>query len=228
MSQEFPGFLDSVCESLDAVSRLTRSSLMVFDFVKSEIVYHSRKLLFIDGDIPGGVNPYWSIATEDSLGRVAETKGAYLRLLPSFSPEMKTNHACVMDLNIICSGRERAITQKFTPLKFGDDGRLVLGLFSIAPCMKPGDNVTVFGDDFRFRYDWAMKEFIPLSQCVRLTSAEKEILILALEGLTTKEIAKDLCRSENTVKTHKERLFDKLQISSLSEAYLYVTNHMLD
>lgn len=53
MSQEFPVFLDSVCESLDAVSRLTRSSLMVFDFVKSEIVYHSRKLLFIDGDEGG-------------------------------------------------------------------------------------------------------------------------------------------------------------------------------
>lgn len=201
---------------------------MVFDFVKSEIVYHSRKLLFIDGDIPVGVNPYWSIATEDSLGRVVETKEAYLRLLSSFSPEMKTNHACVMDLNIISSGREWAITQKFTPLKFGDDGRLALGMFSIAPCMNPGDNVAVFGDDFRFRYNPELKEFIPLSQSIHLTAAEKLVLTMAMEGFSSKEIAEKMGRSVNTVKTHKERLFEKLQINSLSEAYLYVVNNMLD
>ena len=43
-----------------------------------------------------------------------------------------------------------------------------------------------------------------------ITARELEILGLIASGLSNREIADRLCLSENTVKTHSTRLFDKL------------------
>jgi DNA-binding NarL/FixJ family response regulator len=51
-----------------------------------------------------------------------------------------------------------------------------------------------------------------------LTQREREILALLADGLANKQIAARLGISTNTVKTHLELLFDKLDVSSRTEA----------
>jgi len=51
-----------------------------------------------------------------------------------------------------------------------------------------------------------------------LTPREREILALLADGLSNKQIAARLGISTNTVKTHLELLFDKLEVSSRTEA----------
>jgi two-component system nitrate/nitrite response regulator NarL len=53
---------------------------------------------------------------------------------------------------------------------------------------------------------------------VRLSSRERELLMLATEGLTTGEIAERLCLSPNTVKTYWQRLYEKLGTSDRASA----------
>jgi DNA-binding NarL/FixJ family response regulator len=53
---------------------------------------------------------------------------------------------------------------------------------------------------------------------VLLTSREREILGLLADGMGNKQIAARLGISTNTVKTHLELLFDKLDVSSRAEA----------
>jgi len=53
---------------------------------------------------------------------------------------------------------------------------------------------------------------------VLLTSREREILGLLADGMGNKQIAARLGISTNTVKTHLELLFDKLEVSSRAEA----------
>ncbi|HEV3485129.1 MAG TPA: helix-turn-helix transcriptional regulator, partial [Vicinamibacterales bacterium] len=48
---------------------------------------------------------------------------------------------------------------------------------------------------------------------VGLTQREHEILGLIAQGLSNREIAEKLFVSENTVKTHSSRVFDKLGVS---------------
>lgn len=51
-----------------------------------------------------------------------------------------------------------------------------------------------------------------------LTPRERDILALLADGLGNKQIAARLGISTNTVKTHLELLFDKLDVSSRTEA----------
>jgi DNA-binding CsgD family transcriptional regulator len=51
-----------------------------------------------------------------------------------------------------------------------------------------------------------------------LTPRERDILALLADGLGNKQIAARLGISTNTVKTHLELLFDKLEVSSRTEA----------
>lgn len=47
---------------------------------------------------------------------------------------------------------------------------------------------------------------------LRITKREHEILALIAQGLSNREIAETLFVSENTVKTHSSRLFDKMDV----------------
>ena len=51
-----------------------------------------------------------------------------------------------------------------------------------------------------------------------LTRREREILALLADGFGNKQIAARLGISTNTVKTHLELLFDKLDVSTRTEA----------
>ncbi len=57
-----------------------------------------------------------------------------------------------------------------------------------------------------------------LETCSFLTSREKEIIQLAHEGLTNKEIASRLFISAGTVKKHFDNIFNKLQVGNKMQA----------
>ena len=55
-------------------------------------------------------------------------------------------------------------------------------------------------------------------EALGITKRELEILELIAEGLSNREIAERICVSENTVKTHSSRLFDKLNAKRRTQA----------
>jgi len=57
----------------------------------------------------------------------------------------------------------------------------------------------------------------------QLTTREREVLILLGEGLSNKEIAKNLFVSEYTVKKHVNRILAKLELKGRVQAALYVS-----
>jgi DNA-binding NarL/FixJ family response regulator len=60
---------------------------------------------------------------------------------------------------------------------------------------------------------------------VKLTKREKEVLALIGEGLTTKEIGKQLFIANTTVETHRRNLLDKLGKKNSKELLLYVAKN---
>jgi DNA-binding CsgD family transcriptional regulator len=58
-----------------------------------------------------------------------------------------------------------------------------------------------------------------------ITPRELEVLQLIAEGLSNKEMAKRMFVSENTVKTHASRVFDKLGASRRTQAVQIAKSH---
>ena len=54
-----------------------------------------------------------------------------------------------------------------------------------------------------------------------LTEREMEVLTLATRGLSNQDIAGELCLSLRTVQAHLSHIFNKLQVSSRTEAVVY-------
>jgi DNA-binding NarL/FixJ family response regulator len=58
-----------------------------------------------------------------------------------------------------------------------------------------------------------------------LTPREEQVVALVADGLSNREVARELCLSEHTIKKHLFRIFDKLGISSRVELVLYALSH---
>ena len=64
-------------------------------------------------------------------------------------------------------------------------------------------------------------------QQLGITARELEILQLIASGMSNREIAEKLFVSENTVKTHSSRLFDKLEAKRRTQAVQIAKEHRL-
>lgn len=64
----------------------------------------------------------------------------------------------------------------------------------------------------------------PSKHVAKLSTREREVLALIARGLSNAAIAQKLEISEHTVKTYNERLFEKLGVSSRSQAAVYGAN----
>ena len=58
-----------------------------------------------------------------------------------------------------------------------------------------------------------------------LTGREEQVVALVADGLSNREIARELGLSEHTIKKYLFRIFDKLGVSSRVELVLYAVNH---
>ncbi len=73
----------------------------------------------------------------------------------------------------------------------------------------------------------AFTENLQEIQRLGITPREREILSLIAGGLSNREIAERLFISENTVKTHSSRLFEKLQAKRRTQAVQLAKQHGL-
>ncbi|MDA8234723.1 MAG: response regulator transcription factor [Clostridia bacterium] len=61
----------------------------------------------------------------------------------------------------------------------------------------------------------------PVGDKKELSFREREVLRMVAQGATNKEIASELCISENTVKNHLRNILDKLQLENRVQAAAY-------
>ena len=66
-----------------------------------------------------------------------------------------------------------------------------------------------------------------MSRCNRLTSREKEILVLAAKGMKTSQIAHSLSISIHTVRSHFKNIYPKISVNNRTEAIMFAMQHRL-
>jgi DNA-binding NarL/FixJ family response regulator len=62
---------------------------------------------------------------------------------------------------------------------------------------------------------------LPLVDQSIITPREREIVILIAKGLTSKDIARKLCRSVKTIETHRSNIMEKLELKNIADIVRY-------
>lgn len=225
--------LASVIQTVDAIARINNQSCFVIDFDNHELLYRSEQLVYIDEATLKDkrrecANPYWSLISEETLEKLLMIKNYYPEVDERFSLEEYANHVNTIDYPIILRNHELFINQKFTPLQMRSDAITKIGMFTINYSNKKNIESTIITPSGkRFIFDFAQKRYQEYDLGITLTLVEKAILHRARQGMTNEEIAKNLFISVNTVKTHRMRIFKKLQVETITEALTVVGNYQL-
>lgn len=144
--------------------------------------------------------------------------------------EKRKDYTISYDFHLInTKGQQTLINHKMTPLFLTSEGKLwkAIAMVSLSSETTSG-NIKVTNrknnqvDHYNLNGDYWNKTI-----AVKLTSREKEILNHSTRGFTIHHIAEVLCISPDTVKFHRKKLFEKLDVVNISEAITYVTNNNL-
>jgi len=126
-------------------------------------------------------------------------------------------------------GKTILINQKLTPLFLTEEGKLWKAIcFVSLSTEQDSGNITVYSknDGSILKYN-LKRNFWESTEKIKLAKREKEIIELSTRGFTINEIAETIFISPDTVKFHRRKLFEKLDVSTISEAIAYVTNNKL-
>lgn len=121
------------------------------------------------------------------------------------------------------------INHKLTPLFFTEQGELwkALCLLSLSNKNESG-NIKIFHNSDQAVYSYDLKgSFWKEDKKTILTKREREIIYLSAKGYTIYQIAKRMSVSIETVKYHRSRLYNKLDVANMTSAIVHAINNKL-
>ena len=121
------------------------------------------------------------------------------------------------------------INHKLTPIFITTEGKIwkALCVVSLSSHDSSGNVLlSKTGEDSFWELDLAAGVWNKLNKS-KLTERELQIVRLYAQGLTISQIADRMCIAVDTVKFHRKKLFDKLNVKNIGEALAYVKNNKL-
>ncbi|WP_299677576.1 response regulator transcription factor [uncultured Tenacibaculum sp.] len=222
-------------EPVKAFARTTYKSIYIIDYEKKGFEYVSDNPLFLCGHTAEEVEKmgyafYFKYVTEPDLDLLLKINTIGFDFYEKIPVEERKNYTISYDFHLKNNeGKIILINQKLTPLFLTNDGKIwkALCIISLSAEQNSG-NIKVYkkGDNKIFKYDLE-GDFWKTTEKIKLSSRESEILRYSVRGYTINEIAEAIFVSPDTVKFHRRKLFDKLEVVNISEAIAYATNNRL-
>jgi DNA-binding CsgD family transcriptional regulator len=132
--------------------------------------------------------------------------------------------------NYMWTGNKSAYLMAYHKIKpVWSNGKIQFGLclLSISVIRKPGNLRIYYRKSLNYdEYVFGNRKWKRI-EVKQLTDRQINILILAKQGKTSKEIAEELSLSPNTVRNMETILYRKLGVHSISEAVTFTTNHQM-
>lgn len=227
--------INNYIEAIKAFSRTTYSSLYVIDYQKKGFDYVSDNPLFLCGQTAEEVKEmgyefYFKYVPPEDLDLLLKINTVGFDLYETKPIEERKDYTISYDFLLKTEeGKQILINQKLTPIFLNKEGKVwkALCVVSLSTKLKSG-NITVYkkGSNITYKYDLEGNYWKTVTK-TNLTDREKEIIQYSIRGYTIKEIAEKIFVSPDTVKFHRKKLFEKLEVSNISEAITYVTNNKL-
>lgn len=220
---------------VEAFSRTTYNSIYIIDYEKKGFDYVSSNPLFLCGHTPEEVKEmgyefYFKHVPKKDIELLLKINTIGFDMYQNVPLEDRKEYTISYDFSIKTEGQNTIlINQKLTPLFLNEEGKVwkAICIISLSPEQQSG-NIKVYknGDSAVLKYNLS-KDYWETLQEIQLSDREKEIIQLSIRGYTINQIAEKIHLSSDTVKFHRKKLFDKLEVSNISEAIVYATNNML-
>ncbi|WP_299884004.1 LuxR C-terminal-related transcriptional regulator [uncultured Lacinutrix sp.] len=222
-------------EPIKAFARTTYKSIYIIDYESKGFEYVSENPLFLCGHTAEEVKEmgyafYFKYVTKDDLDLLLKINNAGFEFYEKIPAQERKFHTISYDFHLKNQeGKVILINQKLTPLFLTSDGKIwkAICIISLSNEQNSG-NIKIYkkGSDKIFKYDLE-GEFWKTEEKIKLTNREKEVLLFSTRGYTINEIAEAIFVSPDTVKFHRRKLFDKLEVANISEAISFAINNKL-
>ncbi|MDF1695522.1 MAG: helix-turn-helix transcriptional regulator [Saprospiraceae bacterium] len=235
VSNEAQKQTENYLEPVMAFARSTYKSIYVIDYEKKGFEYVSENPLFLCGHTAEEVKEmgyafYFKYVTEPDLQLLLKINTIGFEFFSKIPVEERKYHTISYDFHLKNQeGKVILINQKLTPMFLTEDGKMwkALCLISLSAEQNSG-NIKIYktGGNKIHKYDLE-GDFWKATEKIVLTSREKEVLQYSTRGYTINEVAEAIFVSPDTVKFHRRKLFEKLEVVNISEAISYATNNKL-
>lgn len=218
----------------EAFSRTTYQSVYIIDYFKKKFLYVSPNPMVL-GDLSPeemmelGYQFYINFVPEEEKEMLLTINKAGFAFFNDIAEEVRDEWYITYDFHIISGDRKILINHKLTPLVLTSDGRIWLAL-----CVVSASTHTTAGhveihhsrsQDY-YEYNLTTHRWVE-KKMPTLSTAEKNVITLSIQGYTMGEIADKLCLSPDTIKKYRQRIYEKLNVRNISEAIAVATNTKL-
>lgn len=225
----------SYLESIKAFARATYTSIYVIDYMKQGFEYVSDNPLFLCGNtseqvLEMGYAFYFKYVPEKDLQLLLKINDVGFGFYEKIPLDSRLDYTISYDFHITNKeGKKILINQKLTPLFLNNEGKIwkAICLISLSSERDSG-NIKIYRNGENKVHHYRLERDIwETEQKATLSKRELEILQLCARGFTINEIAEVIFVSPDTVKFHRRKLFERLEVGSITEAIAYATNNKL-
>lgn len=222
-------------DCIKAFARATYTSIYVIDYVKQGFEYVSDNPLFLCGNTAQQVKDmgygfYFKYVPEKDLELLLKINTVGFDFYETISPEERVCYTISYDFHLKNQdGKLILINQKLTPIFLNNDAKIWKALCIVSLSSERGaGNIRVYksGENKNYYYDLGRDQW-RAEQKMTLSGRETQILQLYARGYTINEIADTIFVSPDTVKFHRKKLFEKMDVTSMTEAIAYAVNNNL-
>lgn len=221
-------------EAIKAIVKIAYESIYIIDYVAQNFLYVSPNPLFLCGLSPEkvmelGYGFYITHVPENELQMLLKINAVGFQFFNRQPKEERHLFSISYDFHIINNGESVLINHKLTPLAMDKNGHMWLGLCYVSISNNDcAGNIQVrkSGQSSYWCYEPEIDRWIE-KEGIKLTDREKEVLMLSARGLTVEEIAVRVHRSKDSIKSRRRAIFEKLGVSSISEAIAFAVNYKL-
>lgn len=227
--------LGDYLEPVKAFARTTYNSIYIINYEKKGFEYVSENPLFLCGHTAKEVQElgyafYFKYVVKEDLDLLLKINTVGFDFYQNIPVEERLYHTITYDFHLKNpDGKTILINQKLTPIFLTQDGKIwkAICIISLSSEHKSG-NIKIYkkGDNKIFKYDLE-GDFWKTMEKIKLSNREKEVLRFSIRGFTISEIAEAIFVSPDTVKFHRRKLFEKLEVTNISEAIAHATNNKL-
>lgn len=234
LSEEESAQRRNYLEMLQAVSRLTYMSMYVIDYRLKEFEYVSDNPFFLCGQTPKEVMElgyafYFKHVSPEDLEMLIKVNEIGFNFFDRIPLPDRKNYSISYDFNLM-NGREKIlVNHKLTPVFITSQGKIwkALCVVSLSANSSSGNiMLSEAGEDVFWELDLKTEKWNK-TQKMKLTERELQILRYHAQGLSIGEISKRMFVCIDTVKFHRRKMFEKLQVRNIAEALACATSNKL-